>query len=172
MSALDAALIILVAHGAFGAFDTIYCHEWQARLPKQAWAARELSLHATRSFLYAAILVGLAWFEWHGAFAWLLLSVLAIEYVVTLVDSIVEDRTRRLSKAERLVHMILGATTGAYVALVAYHASMEWMDAPPALRATHHGIVSVILSIYAGAVVISGGRDAVASRRVWATRPT
>lgn len=35
MSALDAALTVLVVHGALGAFDTLYCHEWQARLPKQ-----------------------------------------------------------------------------------------------------------------------------------------
>ncbi len=43
---------------------------------------------------------------------------------------VVEDRTRRLSRAERLVHMILGGTTGAYMALVAYHALTEWIGAP------------------------------------------
>jgi hypothetical protein len=166
MSALDIALIVLVAHGAFGAFDTVYCHEWQARLPRQPWAGPELRLHALRSFLYAAIFIGLAWFEWHGAFACLLFALFAIEYVVTLMDAKVEDRTRRLSRAERLVHMILGATTGAYFALVAYHASLEWIALPTRLQFTSHGVVSVILTMYAVSVVISAVRDTLASRRL------
>ncbi len=86
MSALDAALLVLLVHGAFGAFDTFYAHEWEARLPKQPWAGRELSLHAARSLLYAPLFVGLAWFEWRGAFAWLLFAVFAAEYLLTLVD--------------------------------------------------------------------------------------
>ena len=168
MSSLDAALVVLVVHGALGGFDTLYCHEWQARLPKQPWAARELRLHSTRSFLYAIIFIGLAWFEWHGALAWLLLTIFAIEYAVTLIDAVVEDRTRRLSRAERLVHMILGGTTGAYIALVAYHASTDWIGAPARLQLTDHGIVSLILSIYAASVIVSAVRDARASRRLLA----
>ncbi|MGZ9057886.1 MAG: hypothetical protein ACXW13_01785 [Burkholderiaceae bacterium] len=168
MSSLDAALLVLVVHGALGGFDTLYCHEWQARLPKQPWAARELGLHSTRSFLYAVIFIGLAWFEWHGAFAWLLLAVFAVEYAVTLIDAVVEDRTRRLSRVERLVHMILGGTTGAYIALVAYHASMEWIGAPTRLQLTNHGVVSLILSIYGASVVVSAVRDVRASRKLLA----
>ena len=168
MSSLDAALVVLVIHGALGGFDTLYCHEWQARLPKRPWAARELSLHSARSFLYAVIFVGLAWFEWRGAFAWLLLAVFAVEYGVTLLDAVVEDRTRRLSRAERLVHMILGGTTGAYMALVAYHALTEWISAPSNVQLTDHGVVSLILSIYAITVIVSAMRDAVASRQLLA----
>ena len=169
MSALDAALLVLTVHGALGGFDTIYCHEWQARLPKQPWAGRELRLHAVRSLLYAPIFVGLAWLEWRGLFAWLLIAAFAAEYAVTLADSVVEDQTRRLSRAERMVHMILGATTGAYVALVIYHASGEWMPAPSALVWTEHGIISIILSFYAAGVLVSGLRDAYAAGRRGAT---
>ena len=164
MSALDAALMILVVHGALGAFDTLYCHEWQARLPRQPWARPELTLHAVRSFLYTAIFLGLAWFAGHGAFAWLLCALFAIEYVVTLIDATVEDRTRRLSRAERLTHMILGATTGAYFALVAYHASLEWITAPTRFQFTSHGAMSLILTLYSAGVLISAVRDASASR--------
>ncbi|HKO67965.1 MAG TPA: hypothetical protein VJU53_09195 [Burkholderiaceae bacterium] len=166
MSALDVALIVLVVHGALGAFDTLYCHEWQARLPRQPWAGPELSLHALRSFLYAAIFMALAWFEWRGAFAWLLFALFAIEYVVTLIDTRVEDRTRRLSRAERMVHMILGTTTGAYFALVAYHASLQWIAAPSRLQFVSHGVVSMILTIYGASVIVSAVRDLLASRRL------
>ena len=168
MSALDAALVVLVVHGALGGFDTLYCHEWQARLPKQRWAANELGLHSTRSFFYAIIFIGLAWFEWRGAFTWLLLAVLTVEWAVTLRDAAIEDRTRRLSRAERLVHMTLGGTTGAYVALVLYYASTEWIAAPTELKLTDHGAVSLILSAYAVAVTVSAVRDFFASRRLLA----
>ena len=170
MSTLDVALLVLVVHGALGAFDTLYCHEWQARLPQQPWAGSELGLHALRSSLYAAIFLGIAWFEWHGAFAWLLFALFAIEYVVTLFDASVEDRTRRLSRAERLVHMILGATTGAYFALVAYHASTQWLGAPTQLKLTSHGVASLILTVYAVGVLISAVRDTTASRRMRSER--
>lgn len=166
MTTLDAALLVLIAHGALGAFDTIYCHEWQARLPRQPWAGRELRLHAARSMLYAPIFVGLAWFEWRGMYAWLLIAVFAAEYAVTLADAVAEDQTRRLSRAERLVHMILGGTTGAYMALVIYHAAIEWIPAPSALVSTEHGIASLILSVFACGVLISGLRDAHAAWRL------
>lgn len=169
MSALDSALLILTVHGALGGFDTLYCHEWQARLPSQPWARRELRLHSARSLLYAPIFLGLAWLEWHGLFAWLLFAAFAAEYAVTLADSLVEDQTRRLSRAERLVHMILGATTGGYFALVIYHASVDWIPAPSALIWTEHGIVSIILTVYAAGVLISGVRDAFAARHREAT---
>lgn len=166
MTTLDAALLVLIAHGALGAFDTIYCHEWQARLPRQPWTGRELQLHAVRSVLYSLIFIGLAWFEWRGAFAWLLVAVFSAEYVVTLADAVVEDQTRRLSRAERLLHMILGGTTGAYMALVIYHAVVEWIPSASALASTDHGIVSIILSVFACGVLISGVRDAHAARRL------
>lgn len=94
----------------------------------------------------------------------MLFTIFAIEYVVTLIDARVEDRTRRLSSAERLTHMILGATTGAYFALVAYHASLEWLAAPTRLQLTSHGAVSWILTVYAISVLVSAARDASASR--------
>ena len=166
MTTLDAALLVLIAHGALGGFDTIYCHEWQARLPRQPWADRELRLHAVRSMLYAPIFVGLAWFEWRGMYAWLLIAIFAAEYVVTLADAVVEDQTRRLSRAERLVHMILGGTTGAYMALVIYHAAIEWIPSASALVLTKHGIASIILSVFACGVLISGLRDAFAAGRL------
>ncbi|HVF63463.1 MAG TPA: hypothetical protein VNE58_05675 [Casimicrobiaceae bacterium] len=166
MSTLDAALLVLIVHGALGAVDTFYAHEWRAKLPQQPWARRELTLHSLRSFLYAWIFIGLAWFEWHGAFAALLLLLFAVEYLVTLVDAVVEDRTRELSHVERVVHMMLGLTTGAYVGLIAYYAASEWFGRPSVLQPTGHGLASIVLSVYAAAVILSGLRDGLAARRL------
>ena len=49
------ALLILLAQGAIGAFDTLWFHEWRERLPARAEARMELSLHAARDFVYAVL---------------------------------------------------------------------------------------------------------------------
>jgi hypothetical protein len=45
------ALWLLALQGALGAFDTLYYHEWRARLPAGGDSTRdELRLHAARDF--------------------------------------------------------------------------------------------------------------------------
>jgi hypothetical protein len=46
------ALWLLAIQGVIGAFDTLYYHEWRARLPARPEITRaELRLHAARDFL-------------------------------------------------------------------------------------------------------------------------
>jgi hypothetical protein len=50
------ALWLLAIQGAIGAFDTLYYHEWRARLPALGpQSASELKLHAAPDFLYAVL---------------------------------------------------------------------------------------------------------------------
>jgi hypothetical protein len=50
------ALWLLGIQGVIGAFDTIYYHEWRARLPARGkLAASELKLHAARDFLWDSL---------------------------------------------------------------------------------------------------------------------
>ena len=50
------ALWLLAIQGVIGAFDTLYYHEWRARLPARGQAAAsELKLHAARDFFYAVL---------------------------------------------------------------------------------------------------------------------
>ncbi|MGZ9030325.1 MAG: hypothetical protein ACXW2G_03075 [Burkholderiaceae bacterium] len=163
MQPIDAGIAILVLHGLLGGFDTLYSHEWDARLPRKPYAARELKLHAGRSCCYVAIFGGLAWFEWHGAML-LVLALLAVgEFGLTLVDSVVEDRTRDVAATERVVHMMLGVTTGAWAGFVFYTGVNDWWSQPTALAGTAYGFVSWLLTFYAIAVAISATRDAVAA---------
>jgi hypothetical protein len=51
---VSVALWLLALQGIIGAFDTLYYHEWRARLPALGAAtASELKLHAARDFFYA-----------------------------------------------------------------------------------------------------------------------
>ena len=79
MQPITIALWLLLVQAALGALDTFVNHEWRERLPHRPWAARELALHALRSALFAAIFAGLAWFEWHGGWAWVVLAVMVLE---------------------------------------------------------------------------------------------
>ena len=165
MTPIEIALGLLLVHGALGAFDTFYNHEWRERLPSRPEAATELALHSGRSWAFAVMFLGLAWFEWHGLWGWLLLGLVALEYVVTLFDSVVEDRTRTLSAIERVNHMLLGLNTGLYAAFIAVEVLARWRLLPTALVPVHHGFLSWLLSACAGVIVVWAVRDAFASRR-------
>jgi hypothetical protein len=166
MQPLDIGIAILLLHGLLGAFDTLYNHEWDARLPSQPSAARELRLHAGRSAIYAVVFAGLARFEWHGAFVVVLVLLVLAEFLLTLIDSVEEDRTRQVSATERVVHMILGVTTGAWAGFVFFTGFIDWWSRPTALSSTAYGVVSWILTAYALGAALSAARDALASVRL------
>lgn len=163
---LDIALALLIIQGAIGAFDVLYNHEWDARLPSQPGAKLELQIHAVRSILYALVFAGIAWFNWLGWLAWAFLALLAVEIALTLWDFVVEDRTRHLSPIERVVHTVLAMNGGAYVALLAVVMLSSWMQASASLQFTDRGWTSWVLSAYALGVFLSGIRDAYASSRL------
>jgi len=167
MDLVTALLFLLVLHAALGAVDTIVSHEWRERLPRQPWAGTELALHSLRSLLFVVIFCGLAWYEWHGAFGWLILAVVLGEYAVTIGDSIVEDRTRRLSTLERINHMLLALNTGVYASVLTVLVARDWRHAPTGIVPAHHPPVLVaLLSLAAAAVAAWAVRDGLASHRM------
>lgn len=72
---ISAAVWLLALQGVLGAFDTLYYHEWRARLPARgAAAAPELGLHAAGRPV---------WVAWQGLTAAALVGTLAAEIVLT-----------------------------------------------------------------------------------------
>src|SRR5437773_2155012 len=93
---MTTVLWLLAVQGAIGAFDTLYYHEWRARLPGRGpMAAPELRLHAVRDFLYAALFGTLPWLAWQGLWVLALAVVMLAEIVLTLADFVVEVRVRK-----------------------------------------------------------------------------
>src|SRR3954453_13193552 len=88
--AMGLVLTLLVLHGLLGGLDVVLNHELAERLPHRPGAAMEEALHAAREALFAALFLGLAWFEWHGAAAWLVAAVIACEVTVSTWDSVLE----------------------------------------------------------------------------------
>src|SRR6476660_9873185 len=115
---MSVALWLLGIQGVIGAFDTLYYHEWRARLPARGrQAASELKLHAARDFFYAVLFATLAW---KGMWVLALLGVFVAEIILTLTDFVVEIAVRKqlgdVYAGERVTHAVMGILYGAMVA--------------------------------------------------------
>jgi uncharacterized protein (TIGR01777 family) len=153
---------LLTFQTLLGALDTFWNHEYVERLPARRWARQELALHAAREFLYVFLFLGLAWREWHGAWALLLAGVLLAEVFITAWDFVIEDRTRRLSTFERVLHTLLTLLFG--VVLMALAPILwDWYREPTAVLATAHGGFSILLTLMAAGMAAWGIRDGFAA---------
>jgi len=102
-------LYFLAILAFLGAFDTLYYHEWRARLPALGPLARsELRLHALPNFVYAVVFAALPWVALQGWYAVVLTVLFFIEIVLTLWDFVVEDWVRKplggMYPGERVMH--------------------------------------------------------------------
>ena len=166
---MKTALWLLAVQGAIGAFDTVYYHEWRARLPALAGARPELRLHAARALVYAVLFALLPRVEWRGAWAYALASLLAAEIFITLRDFVVEDSVRAplggVYAGERTTHTLMAIIYGAMLANLLPALNL-WRHAPTALvphtQAVPTGLVWLLTLMSAG-VALSGLRDAYAA---------
>ncbi|HWS87360.1 MAG TPA: hypothetical protein VN282_10365 [Pyrinomonadaceae bacterium] len=166
---MTTALWLLAVQGAIGAFDTVYYHEWRARLPALPGARAELRLHALRALVYAALFALLPRVEWRGAWAYVLASLLAAEVFITLRDFVVEDAVRAplggVFAGERTTHTLMAIIYGAMLAnlLPVLNAWRHQSTAlVPHTEVVPEGLVWVLTLMSAG-VALSGLRDAYAA---------
>lgn len=160
------ALWLLAIQGVIGAFDTLYYHEWRARLP--AWGAQsasELKLHAARDAFYAVLFGTLPWLAWRGAWVLVLAGVLIAEIILTLTDFVVEITVRKpmgdVYAGERVTHAVMGILYGAMIAWL-IPVMLDWWSFPTALVVTSPdapGGLREALLIMAFGVLASGLRD-------------
>jgi uncharacterized protein len=147
-----------------GAFDTLYHHELTERLAWRPSQQRELRLHGIRNLLYAALFVVLGWLEPHGVWAMLLIAVLAIEVVITLMDFVEEDMSRKLPASERVTHTLLALNYGAILMLLV-PLLVGWARGATALVPVSYGAWSLIAAAAAAGVALFGLRDLAAAAR-------
>jgi uncharacterized protein len=162
---MTTVFILLLLQALLGAFDNLWHHELEARLPQRVSARYELTLHAAREAIYAALFIGLAWFEWRGAFAAVLASLLAAEVAITLADFLEEDRSRRLPPFERVLHTVLTICYGLFLATFAPVLAGWWHEAAT-LHPVSYGGVSWMLSVCGAGVLAWSVRNALAVRQL------
>jgi uncharacterized protein len=149
---------------AFGAFDTLYHHELTERLAWRPSQQRELRLHGVRNLLYAALFLTLGWSEVHGALALVVGVLLAVELVITLMDFVEEDMSRKLPATERVTHTLLALNYGGILVLLA-PVLIAWARLDTGIVGASHGLWSVLASLAAVGVFVFGLRDLAASAR-------
>ena len=161
---MTTALWLLFVQGVLGGFETLYYHEWRARLPAGGAHSRpELLLHAARDFVYAALFGTLGWVAWRGVWGTVLLLLVGTEIVITLADFAIEDRVRvppgGVFPGERTTHTLMAIVYGAFLA---HFLPSAWMDAHFATgfvaRATPTTLRLCLTGMGAG-VLLSGIRD-------------
>lgn len=160
------ALWLLAVQGAIGAFDTLYYHEWRARLPARGRrAAPELALHAARDFFYAVLFATLPWLAWRGRWVLVLAAVIVAEIVLTLWDFIVEIAVRKelgdVYGGERVTHAVMGIVYGAMIATL-LPTLVAWWHSPTVLAFEPAPVPPWLrfgLTAMAAGVALSGLRD-------------
>jgi uncharacterized protein len=149
---------------AVGAFDTLYHHELTERLAWRPSQGHELALHAARNALYALLFLALGFAEVHGFWATLVMAVLAVEVVITLMDFVEEDMTRKLPASERINHTLLALNYGA-ILVVLLPVLLGWAADKTSMRPAFYGPWSFLAALSAVAVALFGLRDFFAARR-------
>jgi hypothetical protein len=164
------ALYLLAALGILGAFDTLYYHEWRARLPALGRSAgAELRLHGWRDFVYGVLFCSLPWLAWRGRFALALAGLLLLEIILTLWDFVVEDWIRKpiggVYAGERIMHAVMGVVYGGMLAFL-LRTIGNWWTQPTGLAvslAPCPPLLRWAITVMGAGVLLSGARDLYAS---------
>lgn len=167
---MPTVLTLLLIQGTIGAFDTLYYHEYRARLPARGRAVRaELTLHAVRDFFYAILFSTLPWLEWQGGCVLLLAGVLVAEIILTLWDFVVEFHVRKpfgdVYPGERVTHAVMGIIYGAMIAHL-LPVLFQWWTEPTGFVFQPVPVPDWqrwLVTLMAGGVFVSGLRDLAAA---------
>jgi hypothetical protein len=163
-------LRLFLVLACLGAFDTLYYHEWRARLPAMGrLAGSELRLHALRDFIYAIMFGTLPWMVWAGGYVIPLVALLVAEIILTLWDFVVEDWIRKplggVYPGERVMHGVMGIVYGAALAYLVPVLRAWWFRPTSFAIASpaNSNILGWVLTFTAVGVLLSGIRDLCAS---------
>lgn len=162
---MTSVLMMVSLQALLGAFDNLWHHELQARLPQRTGARHELLLHALREAIYGVIFAGLAWWRWQGWCAVLLATLMLAECVFTGMDFLEEDRSRKLPPFERLLHTALAVIYGGFLGLFA-PIWWTWLQEPTGLQFAPLGAWSWLLSVFAVGVFAWSIRNFIAVRQL------
>lgn len=162
---MNAVFIVLTVQALMGAFDNLWHHELSARLPQRPSARHELLLHALREDIYGFLFISFAWVQWQGWWVAVPTALLAVEIVITALDFLEEDRSRRLPPFERVLHTLLTVSYGVLVGVIAPVFARQ-AALPSELVFKGHGLWSWFFTLAGVGVWAWSLRNAVAVNRL------
>lgn len=131
----------------------LYHHEFKERLPWRPKVKNELKAHALRNVFYGIIFFSLGWLQWEGIFAWLFLTILLAEVLVTFTDFALESKVRKVPAPEIMLHTLLGIVYGGTLALL-IPIVLTWTSKVNGFSFVNYGLLSWVMTAYALAVLI------------------
>src|SRR3569832_2953250 len=137
---MNTVFAVMFVQALMGAFDNLWHHELQARLPQRASARKELALHSAREAIYALLFAAFAWVQWEGAWAALPAALLVVEIGITCADFLEEDSSRKMPPFERVLHTVLAVGYGILLGFIA-PVLAAWDQRPTSLRIVLFGFV-------------------------------
>jgi hypothetical protein len=167
---MEIALMIMIAQGVLGAFDTIYYHEYVYRLPVHGpKVGGELRLHAFRDFVYGLLFLTLPFVKWQGLLVMVLGLLIFLEICITIWDFNIEVIVRAdiggVANEERGLHLIMAVVYGFFLAH--FVPSMwSWYSLPTGFGYQEElpSWTMVTCALFGIGVVLSGVRDLCASK--------
>ena len=161
----DLLWILLMAQMMMGAFDIFYHHEMTERLAWRQSQKQELRLHGIRNFIYAGAFLIFGFAIPSGWVAVVLIIALVIEVIITLIDFVEEDRSRKLPESERVAHTLLALNYGAILALL-MPKLIVLAGEPAGLGFMFYGLWSLLVLAGAAGCALFGVRDILAAGRL------
>ena len=95
----------------------------------------------------------------------LIMAVLAAEIVITLMDFVEEDMSRKLPASERINHTLLAINYGAILVLL-LPILIGWATLPTGIKLAYTGLLSMVAAASAVGAALCGLRDFMASKRL------
>ncbi|MGH6641984.1 MAG: TIGR01777 family oxidoreductase, partial [Bradyrhizobium sp.] len=157
--------VLIAIQIVMGVFDTFYHHELTERLAWRPSQHYELKLHGVRNMMYAFLFAVLGWLEVHGVFALAIIAVLVAEIVITLMDFVEEDMSRKLPASERVNHTLLAINYGAILVLL-LPVLFAWAMQPTAITSAYTGWLSIVAAAATVGAALCGVRDFAAAKRL------
>jgi uncharacterized protein (TIGR01777 family) len=156
---------LIAAQIVMGVFDTFYHHELTERLAWRPSQRYELQLHGVRNMMYAFLFLVLGWLEVYGIFAIIIIAVLVAEIIITLLDFVEEDMSRKLPASERINHTLLAINYGAILVLL-LPVLIAWAMLPTGIKSAYTGWLSIVAAAATVGAGLCGLRDFTAARRL------
>jgi hypothetical protein len=95
----------------------------------------------------------------------LIIAVLVAEVVITLMDFVEEDMSRKLPASERINHTLLAINYGAILVLL-LPVLIGWATMPTGIKPAYTGLLSIAAAASAVGAALCGVRDFLASKRL------
>ncbi|MEQ8763711.1 MAG: hypothetical protein RL885_07285 [Planctomycetota bacterium] len=169
---MTVSIWLLAGIGVLGAIDIVAYHTLAHAIRRHPECRREVLIHAARGPGFMILFGLLPNLAWEGAWFWALIAVLAAELPISLVDFLIEKRSRShlggLPTGEYILHSAIAVLYGALIACVFFEGA-HWASSPTGLRWEPAAVplaLRVLLGLMAAGALVACAQDLLAARRL------